>query len=514
MSSSIRKDGLIRLAADIAIVHGAMLGALGFSIVYMAGLGHDAGMADLYKALRTYYLHDFIALSLVFPAVFWSSGFYTRSRAYNSRYKALVVARAVGIALLVFFFASYLIHGKDLISRSTALAFGALVLLGVTGARVMKLAIENWLSNAVPAKQSPAVADRPVLVVGGAGYIGSILVRALLDTGRKVRVLDNLVYGDAAIRELLSNPNFELMVGDCRNIQNTVAAVKGVEAIVHLAAIVGDPACEQDHQTALEVNYAATRMLIEVAKGEGVGRLIFTSSCSVYGATELLMDEHSPVEPISLYAETKVDSEDALLAARTDFFHPTVLRLATVFGNSYRPRFDLVVNLLTAKAYQEGVITIYNGMQWRPFIHVSDVARAVLTALNAPIEVVSGQIYNVGDSRQNWTLGDVAEKVRAILPDTQVVHVENSDRRNYRVSFEKIRQQLGFECLTTVEDGIQELQRAFEDGQITDYSDVHYNNQKLLSVIGERSRPCAMDSSIMSAFAFGAAGSRAHAPLK
>jgi nucleoside-diphosphate-sugar epimerase len=514
MSSSFQSDGLIRLAADIAIVHCAMLAALGFSIVYMAGLGHDAGMSDLYKALRTYYLHDFIGLSLLFPAVFSFSGFYTRSRAYNSRYKVLVVARSVGIALLVFFFASYLVDREDLISRSTGLAFAAMVLLGVPGARVIKLAIEKWLSKEVPVKAPTAATDRPVLVVGGAGYIGSILVRALLSTGRRVRVLDNLVYGDAPIRDLLSDPNFELMVGDCRNIQSTVAAVKGVEAIVHLAAIVGDPACEQDRQTALEVNYAATRMLIEVAKGDGVARLVFTSSCSVYGATELLMDEQSPVEPISLYAETKVDSEDALLAARSDSFHPTILRLATVFGNSYRPRFDLVVNLLTAKAYQEGLITIYNGMQWRPFIHVTDVTRAVLAVLNAPIQVVSGQVYNVGDSRQNWTLGDIADKVRGILPNTRVAHVENSDRRNYRVSFEKIRRELGFECLTSIEDGIRELQRAFADGQITDYSDVQYNNQKLLSEIGERSRPCAMDSSIMAAFAFGTAETRAHAHSK
>jgi nucleoside-diphosphate-sugar epimerase len=514
MGSVFQTDGLIRMVSDLVIVHAAMLAALGFSIVYMAGLGQDAGTSELFQDLRSYYLRDFIALSLLFPAVFSLSGFYTRSRAYNSRYKMLVVMRGVGLALLVFFFASYLITRKDLLSRSTALAFSALVLVGVPGARLVKLAIEKWLSKEARQDALPQAAQRPVLVVGGAGYIGSILVRSLLCSGRKVRVLDNLVYGDAPIHDLLSNPDFELMVGDCRNIQSTVAAVKGVEAIIHLAAIVGDPACEQDHQTALEVNYAATKMLIEVAKGHGVARLIFTSSCSVYGATELLMDEHSPVEPISLYAETKVDSEEALLAAQTDTFHPTVLRLATVFGNSYRPRFDLVVNLLTAKAYQEGVITIYNGMQWRPFIHVTDVTRAILSILNAPVQVVSGQIYNVGDSNQNCTLGDVAEKVRAIIPNTRVLHVENSDRRNYRVSFEKIRQQLGFECMTTIEDGIRELQLAFADGRITDYSHVRYNNQKLLSEIGERSRPCAMDSSIMAAFAFGTAGSRAHAHSK
>ena len=143
---------------------------------------------------------------------------------------------------------------------------------------------------------------------------------------------------------------------------------------------------------ALEINYAATRMLIEIAKGYGVERFLFASSCSVYGATDALMDEHSQVHPISLYAETKVDSERVLLESRTAAFHPTILRLATVFGASPRPRFDLVVNLLAAKAYQDEVITIFNSEQWRPFIHVSDVAEGMLQMLKAPIESVSESV--------------------------------------------------------------------------------------------------------------------------
>src|SRR5262249_4766750 len=139
-----------------------------------------------------------------------------------------------------------------------------------------------------------------------------------------------------------------------------------------------DPACEQDRDAALEINFAATRMLIEIAKGHNVDRLLFASSCSVYGETEELCDENSQVNPISLYARTKVDSEGALARARTDRFHPTILRLATVFGASYRLRFDLVVNLLLAKALREGIITIFNGEQWRPFIHVSDVAEGFI----------------------------------------------------------------------------------------------------------------------------------------
>ena len=155
-----------------------------------------------------------------------------------------------------------------------------------------------------------------MLVVGGAGYIGSLLVERLLEKGYRVRVLDSLLYGDEALRPVRHHRDFELIVGDCRNIQDVVRAVRGMESIIHLAAIVGDPACDQDHASALETNYAATRMLIEIAKGHGVSRVLFASSCSVYGATDIEMDENAAVPPISLYGQTKVDSERALLNLR------------------------------------------------------------------------------------------------------------------------------------------------------------------------------------------------------
>src|SRR6185437_1883708 len=238
---------------------------------------------------------------------------------------------------------------------------------------------------------------------------------------------------------------------------------------IDLAAIVGDPACEQDRKAALEINYAATRMLIEIAKGNEVNRLIFASSCSVYGAADHELDETSPVQPISLYAQTKVDSEQVLLRASSSTFHPTVVRLATVFGHSYRPRFDLVVNLLTAKAKQDGVITIYNREQWRPFIHVNDVARAFLAILEAPTPVISGEIFNVGDSDLNHTLGDIAERVRHVFPEARIVYEENTDRRNYRVSFDKFRNYTGFRCTVSVAEGIQELKEALNAGVVQNY---------------------------------------------
>jgi nucleoside-diphosphate-sugar epimerase len=242
-------------------------------------------------------------------------------------------------------------------------------------------------------------------------------------------------------------------------------------------------------------------MLVEVAKGHGVRRMLFASSCSVYGSTEIEMDENSAVQPISLYGKTKVDSERALLEAASDTFHPSILRFATVFGLGYRLRFDLVVNLLIAKARQEGVITIYNGQQWRPFIHVRDLVEATVQVMEAPLALVGGQVLNVGDSRLNHTLSEVAETIRSFFPDTRVENVENSDRRNYRVSFQKLRRLTGFHARYTLREGVEELKRAFECGSIQDYMDLRYHNQRFLKATGSPHPKDAIDSLIMAALA-------------
>jgi len=242
-------------------------------------------------------------------------------------------------------------------------------------------------------------------------------------------------------------------------------------------------------------------MLAEIARGNGVSRMVFASSCSVYGASEMVMNERSVVEPISLYAQTKLDSERALLAGCSTTFHPTILRLATVFGHSARPRFDLVVNLLSAKAFQEGVITIFNGQQWRPFIHVRDVAAGIVRILDAPAASVSGEIFNLGDSQLNYPLSAVAEHIRSIFPNTRVENAENTDRRNYRVSFDKVRNQVGFECGVSLEKGIRELKDIFERGLVTDYKAVEYHNQRFLQRVGSPLNERLIDAQVMAAFA-------------
>jgi nucleoside-diphosphate-sugar epimerase len=241
-------------------------------------------------------------------------------------------------------------------------------------------------------------------------------------------------------------------------------------------------------------------MLIEIARGNGVKRFVFASSCSVYGATDLVMTEDSMVEPISLYAQTKVDSERALLAAASPDFHPTIVRLATVFGYSHRPRFDLVVNLLVAKAFRDGVITIFNGEQWRPFIHVADVARGMINVLEAPLAVVSGEVFNLGDSRFNYTLTAISEKIRVAFPYSRVENVSNQERRNYRVSFARICQQLGFECTIPLEIGIRELQGVLERGIIVDFMAPEYHNQRFLKNAGALRYSNEIDGRLMAAF--------------
>jgi len=493
-------QALPRMLADFLLIHVAMLASIEMAILYHSTLGEAGLVPTLLGRFTGYYAGFFWPLSALFPLIFLLNGFYTVTRTYNRRSKALFVLRGGAVGVLVFLAANYLLFREQLVARSVAIPFCALTLAGLPALRLMKATLLTWF-NAQAAEEAAASGTGRVLVVGGAGYIGSILARRLLAQGRKVRILDNLVYGDSAIRGVLDHPDLEMMNGDCRNIQSVVSAMRGVDSVIHLAAIVGDPACEQDRQTASEINYAATRMLIEIAKGHGVRRFVFASSCSVYGATEELMDENSAVEPISLYAHTKVDSEHALLRAQSAGFQPVIARLATVFGNSPRPRFDLVVNLLTAKAHQEGVITIFNGQQWRPFIHVDDVARGLITLLDAPAEVAGGQVYNLGDTRLNYTLAQVAEKIREVFPHTRVQEVDNSDRRNYRVSFDKIRDQIGFECQWSLLDGINQLRRAFEEKSIQDYKDVRYNNQRFLSETGSPENENAIDAQVMAAFA-------------
>jgi nucleoside-diphosphate-sugar epimerase len=503
------KEAAPRLLADLVVIYASMVGALALSVLYQSMVGGPDGAYKLTAQFREFYLREFAMLALVFPVIFTLNGFYTHSRAYSDQDKIWAVLRGVTFGMMGFLSLSLLLFHDAPIGRSVAIPFALLAAIGTSGTRLFKAFIERHHEASVGlietagggAVEIGKDADKRILILGGAGYIGSTLVRELIGQGRKLRILDKLVYGAAALSELLEHPDIELVVGDCRNITDVIAAMRGVTSIVDLAAIVGDPACEQDRQTALEVNYAATRMILEVAKGQGVGRFVFASSCSVYGSSSYEVDEQAELQPLSLYAQTKVESEKAVLQAHSESFHPTVLRFATVFGLGYRPRFDLVVNLLTARACQEGTITIYNGQQWRPFIHVKDVARAIIQVLDAPLSLVSGEIFNVGDRRMNHTLAEVGELIQRVCPTTRIEHVDNTDRRDYRVSFGKIRQWIGFQCQVTLLDGIQECKSSLEEKRIVDYRDPWYHNELAIQSGNSAVDRNDFNSQVMAAFA-------------
>src|SRR5205823_8305610 len=202
----------------------------------------------------------------------------------------------------------------------------------------------------------------------------------------------------------------------------------------------------------------------------------------------------SPLAPVSLYAQSKIDAEQALLEKKEQGFHPVILRLATAFGLSYRMRFDLVVNLLTARALNSGEITIFNRHQWRSFIHVSDIARAFMLCLEAPLELVTGQIFNTGDNHANLTLKELGDLVAQAIPGTRIAYQENSfDPRSSRVDFSKIADTLGFRCLATVPQGIEEMADSIKGGRFSEYQDIIYNNAAHLK--GQRSEMIALAGS-------------------
>ncbi|MDQ4080219.1 MAG: SDR family oxidoreductase, partial [Gemmatimonadota bacterium] len=270
-------------------------------------------------------------------------------------------------------------------------------------------------------------------------------------------------------------------------------AVRDVDGVIALAAIVGDPACNLDPEETTNLNYAATKILVETCNFYGVRRLVFASSCSVYGASDNdLLTERSRLNPVSLYARTRVLSENIIFDRRGDV-EPVVLRLATVFGLSPRMRFDLVVNTLTARAVVDKRIAVFGGDQWRPNVHCRDAARAFMTAFEAPAAAVAGEIFNVGGNAQNHRIGEIADMVAQIVGDVVVEHQkEIPDPRNYRVDFGKIRQVLGFEPAFSVAEGIREVAAAVQNNptlqhhQSPVFHNVHALKQTMIAPLRRR----------------------------
>jgi nucleoside-diphosphate-sugar epimerase len=312
-----------------------------------------------------------------------------------------------------------------------------------------------------------------VTVTGGAGYIGARATRELLSAGHEVAVLDSLRHGQEDVAGALEAAGARVVRGDVRDAAARRAALDGAEAVVHLAAIVGDPACAKDPELSQAVNVEGTRALVEDA---GMARIVFASTCSNYGrmADPLVpVDEAAPLAPISLYAEQKVAIERELLALP----NATCLRFATIYGVAERMRFDLTVNEFTRDLWDGRTLDVYGEQFWRPYVHVGDAARALALVLAAPAERVAGRVFNVGHSDENYRKLDLVEMIRERLPEADVRFVHrDEDPRDYRVTFERIRSELGFDPVMRVPDGIAELIVALEERRFGDPFDGRYSN--------------------------------------
>jgi nucleoside-diphosphate-sugar epimerase len=490
-------QGALRLLADAILINLAILISLVARLLWIVATSMPGVTLNYRVIFWDYwgvYTNNAWLLTLISLSIFILNGFYTYGRFYRGRYKVLIVIQAVSLAYIIFGFLTYLAQSNfvGILSRLLNFPRGTLIVswaLSVAMLVVARLWATIWKivikTESSRSRQAEGRSVKNVLVIGGAGYIGSALLPRLLDKGYNVRLLDLLLYGTDPIKEWLNHPHLEILRADFRQVEKVVQAMHGMDAVIHLGGLVGDSACALNEELTLEINLMATRMIAEVAKGSGVGRFIFTSTCSVYGANDQMLDERSELRPVSLYARSKIASEKVLQKLADDSFAPIILRLSTIYGLSGRPRFDLVINLLTAKAVVDHEITIFGGDQWRPFMHVDDAARAIASVLEAPLQIVRNHIFNVGSNEQNYKISQVGEIIHGLVPGAAVVNKDDiSDTRNYWVNSNKINQVLGFSPEWSVEQGVKQVIEAISSGKVSDYRDARYSNIKFLKEEG------------------------------
>jgi nucleoside-diphosphate-sugar epimerase len=316
-----------------------------------------------------------------------------------------------------------------------------------------------------------------ILLTGGAGYLGSTLSRLLINRGHYVRVLDKLLFGDSSVRDLYSNDKFQLIEGDIRHTEDVTFAMRDIDAVVDLAAIVGEPACDNDHDTTQSVNYWATKLLAQVAISNNVKKFLYASTCSVYGANEgRSLVERSPTNPLSLYAKTKLQSEQALQNLETNL-DSVILRMATLCGPSHRMRFDLVLNIMTATAHFKNEVRVYGGTQWRPLLDVRDAATIFCNVLEDKNET-RYPILNVGSNSNNVTISNLANIVAGEISGTNLVsYPERQDPRSYRVNFDRIHE-YGYEIAVSLKQSINDVRDLFTEGIVTNYEMPIYSNSQ------------------------------------
>jgi len=325
---------------------------------------------------------------------------------------------------------------------------------------------------------------KTIMVTGGAGYVGSILVRKLIAENYRVVCVDRLKFGGEVLLDIFNHDAFDFYPHDIGNQHAMTNLFQKYDffAVIHLAAIVGDPACKREPDVALKTNWEASRFLLDQAMETGTPKFIFASTCSNYGKMgnrSGYVAEDSALAPVSLYAELKVKFEHLLIDpdVRKSDFCPTSLRFATVYGLSPRMRFDLTVNEFAKELAGGKELVVFGEQFWRPYCHVADFSNAMLTVLQAPAEATAYQVFNVGDTNENYTKKMIVEELLKQIPDGRIRYVtKEEDPRDYRVNFEKIKRTLGFKITRRVPDGIREIKLALESGIITNPDDQRFYN--------------------------------------
>jgi len=307
-----------------------------------------------------------------------------------------------------------------------------------------------------------------ILLTGGAGYIGNVTARYLLDRGFDVVVLDRLFFGVEPIKNLLGEKCYTLIHDDVRWFDPSM--LNDIDVVIDMAAIANDPAGELRPEFTMDINYRGRVRVANLAKKHYVKRYIYFSTCSVYGYQKDVVDENSDLNPLTTYAKAAALGEEEILPLASKDFIVTIVRPATVYGYSPRLRLDLVVNAMTFTFFMEGKVKVFGGTQYRPLIHIRDVARAVEMIINADPEKVNGQIFNLGSDDQNYKILDLAREVCKTLGKDPSECIElkpqDVDIRSYRVSFTKIRTKLGFTPKYSVTDGVKEVWEALVEGKV------------------------------------------------
>lgn len=433
---------------------------------------------------------------LTTPIIFYFFNLYKISWKYLTLTDFPTIAKGVGVSTLFLATVLYLFRNYPSFlgfPRSIIFLYGILLFFLVGALRFSKriywqlirgrtgvLKPKDEFVLPLTSKTLKETKPQNILITGGAGYIGSVLSRQLLKQDYNVKIIDKLLFGKESIEDLQTHPNFQLIKGDILDTEIVKKALFDIDAVIHLAAIVGEPACASKQDVALQTNYLGTVYLARLCKAFGIKRFIQASTCSTYGQQDnnKAVAESGRLYPVDFYGETKIYAERELIKLMDESFSPTILRFSTVYGLSPRMRFDLVVNALSKKAVKDKEIFIFGGNQWRPLIHVNDAVMVISLVLKSPFSKVGNQIFNAGANSENYLISRVGELVKESIPELRIKTINGiEDKRSYKVDFSKIEQTLNFRTEKKVRDGIIEIRDAIKQGRFSNPEDkIYYNH--------------------------------------